>query len=293
MDIQLKPLSLPKAALLFAVPSAIITWALFVGIRLLTEAGWAPFSIVLAVLVAPLAAMFVAALVAYRWEGNPWTWERFRTRMRLQALRGSSAWLWTLALTVLFIPIGTKIIYPVALALAALAVLKEGTRGKRALTMIVVMGGFVTLAAYAPRLLSPLSSIVFYTMPAEVMDFMGQIQPTSFFGIELSGNWWLPIFYLFVVMFLNIFGEELWWRGFILPRQELAHGRWTWIIHGLLWTGFHIFWTPDLASLLSRAPTYLALAFVCQRLANTWPGIIAHFVGNSPILLVIIGGVLK
>jgi len=28
--------------------------------------------------------------------------------------------------------------------------------------------------------------------------------------------------------------RELWWRGYILPRQELAFGRWTWIIHGLL-----------------------------------------------------------
>jgi len=29
---------------------------------------------------------------------------------------------------------------------------------------------------------------------------------------------WLPLF------FLNIAGEELWWRGFILPRQEQTHG---------------------------------------------------------------------
>ena len=104
MDTQLKPLSLPKAAFLFAVPSAVITWLLFVGIRLLTEAGWAPFNIFLAVFVVPLAGLFVAALVAYRGEGNPWSWERFRVRMRLQALRGSSAWLWTLALTILWIP---------------------------------------------------------------------------------------------------------------------------------------------------------------------------------------------
>ena len=149
------------------------------------------------------------------------------------------------------------------------------------------------MTAFAPRLLTPLTSVVFYTMPAEVTGFMSQIQPTSFLGIDLAGQWWLPVFYLFGVMFFNIFGEELLWRGYLLPRQELVHGKWTWVVHGLLWTGFHIFWAPNLGSLLARAPTYLALAFVCQRLGNTWPGIIAHFVGNSPVLVLIVSGVVR
>ena len=127
-DTPLKPLTLPKAALLFAIPSAVITWLLFVGIRLLTEAGWAPFPVFLAVFIVPLAGIFVAAFVAYRWEGNPWRWERFQVRMRLQALRGKSAWLWTLALTVLWVPVGINAIYPVTLGLAVLAILAKGAR---------------------------------------------------------------------------------------------------------------------------------------------------------------------
>ncbi|SEL85374.1 CAAX protease self-immunity [Alkalibacterium putridalgicola] len=42
-------------------------------------------------------------------------------------------------------------------------------------------------------------------------------------------------------LFFNILGEEFWWRGYILPRQEIVHGQYTWILHGLLWTLFHIF----------------------------------------------------
>jgi hypothetical protein len=45
---------------------------------------------------------------------------------------------------------------------------------------------------------------------------------------------WLPFF------FFNIFGEELWWRGYIQPRQELLTKRYTWLVHGALWSLFHI-----------------------------------------------------
>ena len=237
--------------------------------------------------------MFAFALLAYRWEGNPWRWASFRDRMRLGALQGGEAWLWTLALSVLWVPFGVSAIYPLAALLAGLAILREGARGRRAVGMVSAVVAFVAFTAFAPQILSPLSAVVFYTAPAELVAFMSQVQPTSFFGVALPGQWWLPVFYVFGVMFFNIFGEELLWRGFILPRQELVHGQWTWIIHGLLWTAFHIFWAPDLASLLGRAPTYLALAFVCQRLQNTWPGIIAHFIGNSPILVLIVGGVIS
>ena len=43
------------------------------------------------------------------------------------------------------------------------------------------------------------------------------------------------------VLFMNIIGEELWWRGYILPRQEKQHGRYAWAIHGVLWAFFHAF----------------------------------------------------
>jgi membrane protease YdiL (CAAX protease family) len=41
---------------------------------------------------------------------------------------------------------------------------------------------------------------------------------------------WLHV----VVLFFNIVGEELWWRGYIQPRQELAHGKLAWLVNGTL-----------------------------------------------------------
>jgi membrane protease YdiL (CAAX protease family) len=88
---------------------------------------------------------------------------------------------------------------------------------------------------------------------------------------------------------LNILGEELWWRGYVLPRQELVHGRRTWIVHGVLWTLFHVpFWW----NLIALLPSTLSLAFVTSRLRNTTPGIVAHLVLNGLGMVGIVLGVL-
>ncbi len=80
------------------------------------------------------------------------------------------------------------------------------------------------------------------------------------------------------ILILNIFGEELWWRGYILPRQELAFGKNTWMLHGALWACFHMFkWYAVPFMLISCQ----VIPFVAQRTKNTWPGVISHFVING------------
>jgi membrane protease YdiL (CAAX protease family) len=85
----------------------------------------------------------------------------------------------------------------------------------------------------------------------------------------------------------NILGEELWWRGYILPRQELVHGRWTWLIHGVLWALFHSYkWWVVPAMLV----TCLVIPYVAQRTRSTWPGILIHFgINGLGILLDVLG----
>jgi len=80
------------------------------------------------------------------------------------------------------------------------------------------------------------------------------------------------------VLFMNIMSEELWWRGYVLPRQEKQHGRYTWAIHGVLWAFFHAFkWWAVPFMLI----TTWIIPFVAQRIGNTTPGIIIHLVLNG------------
>ncbi len=84
---------------------------------------------------------------------------------------------------------------------------------------------------------------------------------------------WLPLY------FFNIAGEELWWRGYLLPRQEQTHGSAACLVHGLGLAVFHLPLGVDLTLIL--LPFLFALPYVVQRQKNLWTGFIVHGVLNG------------
>ena len=114
------------------------------------------------------------------------------------------------------------------------------------------------------------------------------LTPGQFMGMPLKGQWWLVLFYS-IGWFLNIVGEEFWFRGYILPRQELAFGKFAWLVNGLMFTLNHL-WQPWI--LIAILPSSLLLAYVVQSRKNTWIGIIQHGFVNIGLLLLLIGGVI-
>jgi hypothetical protein len=109
---------------------------------------------------------------------------------------------------------------------------------------------------------------------------MMEDDPNYFMEMPLQGNW-LLLFATLLLIGLAVVVQECWLRGYILPRQELVHKRWTWIMHGLLWTTWYLVlpW-----QLLRQLPAALAISYVAQSRQNTWPGIIAHLVMYVPVL---------
>lgn len=107
--------------------------------------------------------------------------------------------------------------------------------------------------------------------------------PGLFMGTDLRGLWWAPLAY-FTGWLLNIFSEELLFRGYILPRQEAAFGGFAWVVNGSLFALFHVFWKWNL---IIYVPMLLALSFVAQKTKSTWPGVIVHGALNFiPVVLV-------
>lgn len=84
--------------------------------------------------------------------------------------------------------------------------------------------------------------------------------------------------FLILVLSFNIIAEELWWRGYILPRQELTHGRYAFLVNGVLWSLFHMFkwWAVPLMLFRNWMEP-----FVVQRTKNTTPAIIMHAISNG------------
>ncbi len=74
-----------------------------------------------------------------------------------------------------------------------------------------------------------------------------------------------------VNLVIGIAAEELWWRGYVLPRQELAHGQRTWLLHGILWALTHVGTSGWLV--IGLIIPCCAVAFIAQGLKNTTPAI--------------------
>lgn len=148
--------------------------------------------------------------------------------------------------------------------------------------------GLVVLSRFIGKLWGPVaalfSGIHFYTPPPEFVTVMTGLGSGTFGGLDMSGRWDLVILAALVLVVIGVAGEELWWRGIILPRQELAFGKWAWLVNAILWDLFHAFNHNNAGSIVAYAAATLPLAFVAQRTRNTWPGIISHGIGNSAIV---------
>lgn len=103
----------------------------------------------------------------------------------------------------------------------------------------------------------------------------------EFSGFSIGDRWkllyWIPLF------LVNIFGEEMLWRGYILPRQITAFGKSGWILNACLWFFFHAAFGFDLMILM--IPTLIIVPLFTYHRRNTWVGIGIHGLINGPAFI--------
>lgn len=104
-----------------------------------------------------------------------------------------------------------------------------------------------------------------------------------------NGRYWLLLVW-FPYWILNILGEEFLWRGVMLPGQELAFGKYTWIIHGFGWGLFHIAFGWQL--LITLIPLIFIQSYIVQKTKNSWVGVIMHGGLNGPSFIAICFGLI-
>lgn len=104
-----------------------------------------------------------------------------------------------------------------------------------------------------------------------------------------KGRYWLLSIWL-PYWILNILGEEFLWRGVVLPRQEIAFGKYAWLINGTGWGLFHIAFGWQL--LITLIPLVFILSYIVQRKKNSWIGVIMHGGLNGPSFIAISFGLI-
>jgi CAAX protease family protein len=109
------------------------------------------------------------------------------------------------------------------------------------------------------------------THPA-TRDF-GGIMQTHSFQTFLHGNWtWFAII-ITMMIFNTVLGEELLFRGFLLPRMNRAFGERDWLANGILFALYHL----DVPWVIPSAlvDTFL-IAYPSKRYRSAWIGICVH-----------------
>jgi membrane protease YdiL (CAAX protease family) len=105
----------------------------------------------------------------------------------------------------------------------------------------------------------------------------------------LDGAWGWYGLIVAMLVFTSVLGEELLFRGFLLPRMNGAFGRGDWLANGALFAVYHLHVPWGMAAALLDAFT---LAYPTKRYRSAWIGIAVHSAQSLVFSLLILTVVL-
>ena len=106
----------------------------------------------------------------------------------------------------------------------------------------------------------------------------------------LSGNWgWYGLLLVFWV-FNTVLGEELLFRGFLLPRMNRAFGRGDWAANGVLFAAYHVH-VPWVILETLLGDTFI-VSYFAKRYQSAWIGIAVHSAQSVVLAAIVLALVL-
>ncbi|WP_168735760.1 CPBP family intramembrane glutamic endopeptidase [Cohnella fermenti] len=116
------------------------------------------------------------------------------------------------------------------------------------------------------------------------------VQIESLNSPEFSGAWYLLGIALASCLFNYLLGEELFFRGVLLPKMNGVFGRWDWVANGALFSLYHV-------HKLTEVPVFLVgsffIAYLNKRYRSYWPAVIMHGVEAIPLLVIVLLVILR
>lgn len=253
INTRLKPLSWGPSFLALFCVALMYYGTHYVFVPYFTKVSGQPYLVgYLIGWITTVGIIFIASMLAYKFERNKFNLKDFTIRFRLKKISGRD-WLWTIVL-----------IFVVLVTYFGLTSASEW---------------LASFKLFAPHPDFP---------PDMSPEGVSNLEQGVLFGMTLKGKWWIIIAYLFGWV-LNILGEEFWYRGWMLPRQEVAFGKYAWLINGTMFTFQH--WMQPW-NFLAILPGALFMSFVLQLRKNTWIGIIQHGLINLGLFIHVIRGVI-
>ena len=118
-------------------------------------------------------------------------------------------------------------------------------------------------------------------------EFIGADRGEAFFSGACG---WFALVVVFVV-FNTVLGEELLFRGLLLPRMRAVFGRRDWVANGVLFTVYHLH-VPWVIPTTLVEGIFLE-AYPSRRFQSAWMGIIVHSLQSVFVIAVVLALVLQ
>ena len=112
-------------------------------------------------------------------------------------------------------------------------------------------------------------------------DFVGSDAGEEFF----SGAWGWYAMVALLLVFNTVLGEELLFRGLLLPRMQGVFGRGDYVANGVLFAAYHLH-TPWVIP--STLIDIFALSYPSRRFQSAWMGIVVHSVQSVLVLGIVL-----
>ena len=232
-----------KILLMFAWPAIWFTFLIYiVGKQFTPAGGTTPTWVIMGVTVLGTGAELVAGLVLLRREGYRLTVGALRDRIRWRWPKGWKAWAVAGVVFILGMSL-SMMMGPVNKSLASVS-------------------GFVP-PEWWPAASNPNTQV---TGAADV-----------FPDVSLEGNFLFVLLYFIIGLVFNIGGEEIYYRGYLLPRMRGVFGKWDWVANGVLFTLKHVYQRWLYPGILIGG---LSFAFAFGPLGSLPLAMVYHWVGN-------------
>ena len=228
---------------MFSWPAAWFSFLIYiVGRQFIPEGGVVPTWGLMAVTILGTGAELAVGLALLKREGYSTTVAALRSRIRWHWPQGWQAW--SIALVVL-------------VAGMALSTMMGGANRELA-----------SVPGFVPPDWWPAAS-----NPTIQISSAGEAFP----DMTLQGNFLFVLLHFVVGLVFNIFGEELYYRGFLMPKMRGVFGSWDWVANGVLFTLKHVYQRWLFPGILIGG---LGFAFAFGMLGSLPLAMLFHWIGN-------------
>ncbi|MBH5316215.1 CPBP family intramembrane metalloprotease [Paenibacillus sp. GSMTC-2017] len=106
---------------------------------------------------------------------------------------------------------------------------------------------------------------------------------------EFEGAWYLLGIALVSCLFNYLLGEELFFRGVLLPKMKGAFGKWDWAANGILFAAYHLHKISEIPLFIVGSLFY---GYLNVKYRSFWPTVVIHGVEAISLLLGVLAAIL-